>query len=396
MRGAGRSSRGFGIPTVLGAFAIGGATTYLFDVDHGRRRRGRMRDLAVHMVREVQDAVGKGARDLSHRAAGGFAELARTFDQRDAHLDDEVLAARVRSAIGRACSHPHAIDVRVEDGCVTLRGPILAGEADEVCRLAAHVRGVRTVDGSGLERHTTAERVSALQGASRMNRRGGARARHEWRPASRLIGGAAGASLLLSGLGRGGLLGRALAIGGGALLVRAAVNVPLSRLVGLGKAPAPVELRKTFFVEAPVEDVFSFFTRVENFPRFMQHVRQVKPLPDGRSHWVVEGPVGIPVQWDAEITRMVQNEVFAWKTSEGSPIRHAGIARFERANHGTRVDMRVTYQPVAGVVGHAVATLLGANPKRALDEDMLRFKSLIERGKTVAHGVEVTRQELQP
>jgi len=391
---AGRS-RGFGIAAVLGAFALGGAATYFLDVDHGRRRRGRIRDLAVHLGREAQDAVGKGSRDLSHRVAGSFAELAHTFSKADAHLDGEVLAARVHSAIGRACSHPHAIDVSIGDGRVTLRGPILASEADEVCRLAAHVRGVRAVDGSGLERHTTAERVSALQGPSRMHRRGAARARREWRPASRLLGGAAGASMLLSGLGRAGLVGRALTLGGGGLLARAAFNLPFSRLVGLGKAPAPVELHKTFTVEAPVEDVFSFFTHVENFPRFMQHVRQVKPLPDGRSHWVVEGPAGIPVQWDAEITRTVPNDVFAWKTSEGSPIHHAGIAKFERWNGGTRIDMRVTYRPVAGVVGHAVATLLGANPKRALDEDMLRFKSLIERGKTIAHGVAVTREELQ-
>ena len=41
------------------------------------------------------------------------------------------------------------------------------------------------------------------------------------------------------------------------------------------------------------------------------------------------------------------------------------------------------------------SSLPGANPKRALDEDMLRLKSLLERGKTVAHGAEVTREELR-
>jgi uncharacterized membrane protein len=99
------------------------------------------------------------------------------------------------------------------------------------------------------------------------------------------------------------------------------------------------------------------------------------------------------VHWDAEVTRLVPNDTFAWKTSGSSPVQHAGLVRFGPWGSGTRIDLRVTYQPMGGVFGRAAASLLGANPKRALDEDMLRFKSLLERGKTVAHGVEVTREE---
>jgi uncharacterized membrane protein len=381
---AGRS-RGFGIAAVLGAFALGGTTMYLFDADHGRRRRGRMRDMATHLGREGRDLVGKGSRDLSHRFTGAVAEMSRTLNVSDGQADDEVLLARVRSEIGRVCSHPHALEVKVSDGEITLRGAILEREADEVYRRVAHVRGVRAVDATGLERHTSSERVPALQGTGReVGRRGRRRRRGEWTPASRLVGGAAGTALALSGLGRGGLFGRALMLSGASLLVRAATNAPARRLIGIGKGG--VQLHKTLFVDAPVSDVFSFFT---------QHVRQVKRLPDGRSHWVVEGPAGIPLQWDAEVTRHVENDLFAWKTSDGSPVHHAGVAKFESWGNGTRIDIRVTYEPVAGVVGHALATLLGSNPKRALDEDMLRFKSLLERGKTFAHGELVSKDDLR-
>jgi len=34
-----------------------------------------------------------------------------------------------------------------------------------------------------------------------------------------------------------------------------------------------------------------------------------------------------------------------------------------------------------GALGHAVAALLGADPKKQLDEDLLRLKSLLEREK---------------
>jgi uncharacterized membrane protein len=175
------------------------------------------------------------------------------------------------------------------------------------------------------------------------------------------------------------------ALAGAGFLVRASVGSPFRR---------HVELTKTFTIAAPVEQVFAFFTEVENLPRIMQHVRSVRRTADRRSHWVVEGPAGIPIQWDAEVTRLVPNELFAWKTtSGGGMVRHTGLVRFERTDHATRVSIRVCYDPIGGLLGEAIATLLGANPKRALDEDMLRLKSLLERGKTFAHGHEVWRGE---
>jgi hypothetical protein len=46
----------------------------------------------------------------------------------------------------------------------------------------------------------------------------------------------------------------------------------------------------------------------------------------------------------------------------------------------------MTYNPPAGLLGHGVAALLGADPKRALDDDLLRFKSLLEHGRTTTDG----------
>lgn len=40
----------------------------------------------------------------------------------------------------------------------------------------------------------------------------------------------------------------------------------------------------------------------------------------------------------------------------------------------------MAYNPVAGVLGHLVASLFGVDPRRQLDEDLLRLKSLIETG----------------
>jgi uncharacterized membrane protein len=61
---------------------------------------------------------------------------------------------------------------------------------------------------------------------------------------------------------------------------------------------------------------------------------------------------------------------------------------------GTRITLRMSYCPPAGVVGHTVACLFGADPKREIDDDMVRLKSLLEIGKTRAHGTTVWREQI--
>jgi len=46
-------------------------------------------------------------------------------------------------------------------------------------------------------------------------------------------------------------------------------------------------------------------------------------------------------------------------------------------------------------VGHAIASLLGSNPKQQMDEDLVRLKSLIEQGETTAHGEKVRREDVE-
>jgi uncharacterized membrane protein len=106
---------------------------------------------------------------------------------------------------------------------------------------------------------------------------------------------------------------------------------------------------------------------------------------EDRSHWVVDGPAGVPVEWDAVITRLEPNEVLAWKSAPGSVIRSAGIVRFAQNDDGTtRVDLKMSYNPPAGAIGHAASKLLRADPKKQMDDDLARAKTFLETG-TPAH-----------
>ena len=69
--------------------------------------------------------------------------------------------------------------------------------------------------------------------------------------------------------------------------------------------------------------------------------------------------------------------------------------RFEPENGGTRVHVRMFYNPAGGMLSHSLAALPGAEPKHARDEDMVRMKSLFEIGKTTAHRHAARREQVR-
>jgi uncharacterized membrane protein len=203
--------------------------------------------------------------------------------------------------------------------------------------------------------------------------------------ALRLIGGA----LALYGLLRRGAMGSMLrTLGTGLLIGSVARETPSGggRLLDRRRA---VDIQKTLYIEAPVEQVYAFWSNYENFPLFMSHVREVEDLGDGRSHWSVSGPGGVPIEWNASLTQQVPNEVIAWRSEPGSMLENAGIIRFNPAGSGTRVDLRFCYHPPAGGAGQAVAELLGTDPRGKLNQDLGRMKALLEATtRSESHGKE--------
>ena len=163
---------------------LGMALAFVFDPSRGRRRRALARDKMVRVTRKTRDALDAAARDIANRTKGIAAGTAgRSADEA---VDDEVLVERVRAKLGRVCSHPRAIDVAASNGEVTLRGPILVREADDVVSAIRGVRGVVLVRNE-METHETADGIPSLQGrgtvpGSRMDSM-----RRNWAPAAQAL-----------------------------------------------------------------------------------------------------------------------------------------------------------------------------------------------------------------
>lgn len=380
-------------PSLVRAFAAGAGLMYLLDPQRGRRRRAQIRDRAAHLRKEANDMLDTTSRDLRHRAEG-LASKAKLSNLRGRKVSEHVLEARVRSAMGRAVSHPSSIQVIVDGSGVQLAGPILAHEVAPLLSAVRSVKGIKRVEDQ-LDVHKEPGTVPGLQGGRVRQGRRPELLQTNWAPAARFLVGAIGSGMILRGAFRGGLLGKGVAAAGAGLLTRAIANLEWKRLLGMGAGRRAVDLTKTVHVDASPEEVFAFWDNVENFPRFMSHLREVRSTGDGRSHWVAEGRGGMRAEWDAEITARVPNEVIAWKSIGKPAIENAGLVRFQPDERGgTRIDIRMSYNPPAGALGHAFASFLGANPKHLMNEDMVRLQSLIERGKTSAHGHEVSRDEM--
>jgi uncharacterized membrane protein len=201
-----------------------------------------------------------------------------------------------------------------------------------------------------------------------------------WSPTTRLLVGASGGALALYGIWRRGWLGAACEVAGLSLLARGLTNLGMKSLVGASGGRG-LEIQKTININAPVEQVFDFWTHQENFPKFMTHVREVIDRGEGRYHWKVAGPAGIPVEWVGKVVEQIPNQLQRWESVPGSVIEQSGVVRFQpNESGGTRVDIKFSYNPPAGAVGHAVAALFGADPKSEMDADLMRMKSFIETG----------------
>jgi uncharacterized membrane protein len=207
-----------------------------------------------------------------------------------------------------------------------------------------------------------------------------------------------GGWLVLRGLSRGGVVGFATA-GLGAMLVKRGVTAhcPIYETLGVGtkskEPPTPetfdrksIHVARAFTINKSAADLFAFWRNFENLPRFMTHLEEVKNLDDKRSRWKAAAPAGFTVEWEAEIINEEPNRSIAWRSLGGSDVHHAGSVRFvETPDRGTEVRVVLDYIPPMGRLGWAVARVFGEEPRQQIQEDLRRFKQLMETGETATN-----------
>lgn len=184
----------------LTGLGVGAGIMYFADPQEGRRRRARLREAAVHTAHRAGAVADTSSRDAEHRFAGLAARALASVVEKPAP-SDEVLAARVRTRVGRLVAHPGAIDVTATAGRITLSGPVFEAEVDQLLNGVREVPGVAGIE-DHLEPHAEAGNIPALQGPGPRIVHTGAASWARWTPTTRVMAGAAGLALMALGARR--------------------------------------------------------------------------------------------------------------------------------------------------------------------------------------------------
>jgi uncharacterized membrane protein len=121
----------------------------------------------------------------------------------------------------------------------------------------------------------------------------------------------------------------------------------------------------------------------------MAHLDSVTTTGPQTSHWRASAPFGKTVEWDAQITTDIPGECLGWQSLDGSAVRNEGEVRFTPAPGGrgaepdTEVHVKLRYSLPAGKLGTALARYFGEDPRQQLDDDLRRFKQVLETGEVI-------------
>lgn len=190
----------------------------------------------------------------------------------------------------------------------------------------------------------------------------------------------------LYGLSRRSRAGASIALAGLPLLYRGATGYwPLSSFVpddtrtALGGSRG-IHVRESVRIDKPVGEVYRFWRRLENLPKFMENLERVEERDDQHSRWTAVGPGGVPIHWQAEVINDIPDELIAWRSLPGSDVVSAGSVQFDRVNDGqsTQVTVHLQYEPPAGRAGAFLSWLMGADPSQTIRADMRRLARVLD------------------
>jgi len=141
-------------------------------------------------------------------------------------------------------------------------------------------------------------------------------------------------------------------------------------------------------------EAYSYW-RPENLYRFMTYVDEVTDLGNGMTHWKVQGPAGMDVEWDAEIVLDEPNRVIAWRSIGETQFENSGSVQFTDApgGRGTKVRVEMLYDPTGGGFTTAISKLFGVDVGSQITHDLRNFKQLIEIGEVTHSDASIHRSK---
>ena len=132
-------------------------------------------------------------------------------------------------------------------------------------------------------------------------------------------------------------------------------------------------IEKSIEVNVPVCTAYNRWTQFEEFPSFMEGVKQVTQLDDRHLHWKAD-IAGQEKEWDTEITEQTPDQRIAW-TSRGGAVNDGIVVFQPLSNARSKICLHVAYLSegfVENIDDECDAVSL------RVQGDLERFKAFIE------------------
>ena len=140
----------------------------------------------------------------------------------------------------------------------------------------------------------------------------------------------------------------------------------------------PQRVEGSIEVVAPAEKVYDYWKTLENLPQFMTNVEEIQATGPDTTHWVVKGPLGAKLEFDAKTTQNQPNEAIGWNTENGD-VQTSGQVRFQELSpERTRVEVQMNYWDAPGGKAGEVASRIVANPQLMVQQDLQNLKEILE------------------
>jgi len=132
-------------------------------------------------------------------------------------------------------------------------------------------------------------------------------------------------------------------------------------------------IEKSIEVNVPVRMAYNQWTQFEEFPNFMEGVKQVTQLDDTHLHWKAE-IAGKEKEWEAEIVQQTPDHRIAWM-SRGGAVNPGAVMFQPLSDARSMIRLQVAYVPEGFVenVGDELGMV-----SRCVQDDLKRFKEFIE------------------
>lgn len=132
------------------------------------------------------------------------------------------------------------------------------------------------------------------------------------------------------------------------------------------------QLSQSIEVNVPLKAVYNQWTQFEDFPRFMEGVREVRQTDPAHLHWRATRH-GRELEWDSEITEQVPDQLIAWRDI-GGPGNAGRINFLTLKEDTTRIELTMEVaMPSEGKTANDEQII-----SRRLEQDLIRFKQMLE------------------